>query len=73
MDSGERTDGGDLGLRWSGPGGHAHDSGVAVLVSNNRYRLGRAVGSGTRPRIDDRLLGDDRRRGTLAPTVSPAG
>ena len=28
-----------------------------VLVSNNRYRLGRAVGSGTRPRIDDGLLG----------------
>ncbi|HKB51969.1 MAG TPA: diacylglycerol kinase, partial [Solirubrobacterales bacterium] len=24
---------------------------------NNRYRLGRAVGSGTRPRIDDKLLG----------------
>jgi hypothetical protein len=30
---------------------------VAVLVSNNRYRLGKAVGSGTRPRIDDGLLG----------------
>ena len=28
-----------------------------VLVSNNRYRLGRAIGSGTRPRIDDGLLG----------------
>jgi hypothetical protein len=28
-----------------------------VLVSNNRYRLGKAVGSGTRPRIDDGLLG----------------
>jgi hypothetical protein len=26
-------------------------------VSNNRYRLGRAVGSGTRPRIDDGQLG----------------
>ena len=50
-------DRGDLDLRWSGPGGHAHDSGAAVLVSNNRYRLGRAVGSGTRPRIDDGLLG----------------
>ena len=31
--------------------------GAAILVSNNRYRLGRAVGSGTRPRIDDGLLG----------------
>jgi hypothetical protein len=28
-----------------------------VLVSNNAYRLGRALGSGTRPRIDDGLLG----------------
>ena len=26
-------------------------------MSNNRYRLGRAVGSGTRPKIDDGLLG----------------
>ncbi|MCB0876830.1 MAG: diacylglycerol kinase [Solirubrobacterales bacterium] len=46
-----------LDLTWSGPGGHEHHSGVAILVSNNRYRLGRAVGSGTRPRIDDGLLG----------------
>jgi hypothetical protein len=28
-----------------------------MLVSNNRYRLGKAVGSGTRPRIDDGMLG----------------
>ena len=46
-----------LDLRWTGPGGQEHRSGAAVLVSNNRYRLGRAVGSGTRPRIDDGLLG----------------
>jgi len=44
-------------LRWAGPGGHEHSSGAAILVSNNRYRLGHAVGSGTRPRIDDELLG----------------
>ena len=44
-------------LRWTGPDSHVHRSGAAVLVSNNRYRLGRAVGSGTRPRIDDGLLG----------------
>ena len=44
-------------LRWSGPGGTEHRSGAAILVSNNRYRLGRAVGSGTRPKIDDGLLG----------------
>jgi diacylglycerol kinase family enzyme len=46
-----------LGMRWTGPGGDEHSSGAAILVSNNRYRLGRAVGSGTRPRIDDGLLG----------------
>ena len=46
-----------LDLRWNGPGGNEHSSGAAILVSNNRYRLGRAVGSGTRPRIDDGLLG----------------
>jgi diacylglycerol kinase family enzyme len=49
--------GSGLELRWTGPGGHQHRSGAAILVSNNRYRLGRAVGSGTRPRIDDGLLG----------------
>jgi diacylglycerol kinase family enzyme len=50
-------DGAGLDLRWVGPGGTQHSSGAAILVSNNRYRLGRAVGSGTRPRIDDGLLG----------------
>jgi len=49
--------GSELDMRWTGPGGHGHQGGAAVLVSNNRYRLGRAVGSGTRPRIDDGLLG----------------
>ena len=49
--------GAGLDLHWSGQGGTEHSSGAAILVSNNRYRLGRAVGSGTRPRIDDGLLG----------------
>jgi diacylglycerol kinase family enzyme len=44
-------------LRWTGPNGQSRQGGAALLVSNNRYRLGRAVGSGTRPRIDDGLLG----------------
>jgi diacylglycerol kinase family enzyme len=44
-------------LRWRGPGGREHRSGAAILVSNNEYRLGHAVGSGTRPRIDDGVLG----------------
>src|SRR5947207_3155894 len=42
-------------LRWSGPGGSK--SAVAILVSNNTYRLGRALGSGTRPRLDRGVLG----------------
>jgi Diacylglycerol kinase catalytic domain len=51
------ADGQQLDLGWRGPGGGEHHAGAAILVSNNRYRLGRAVGSGTRPRIDDGLLG----------------
>ena len=47
----------ELDLWWRGPGDTMHQGGLAVLVSNNRYRLGRAVGSGTRPRIDDGSLG----------------
>jgi hypothetical protein len=48
---------GELDLRWTDPSGDTFHSGAAVLVSNNRYRLGRAIGSGTRPRIDDGVLG----------------
>jgi diacylglycerol kinase family enzyme len=33
------------------------ESAVAILVSNNPYRLGRALGSGTRPRLDGAELG----------------
>jgi diacylglycerol kinase family enzyme len=50
-------EGAGLDLQWTGPGGIEHSSGAAILVSNNRYRLGKPVGSGTRPRIDDGLLG----------------
>jgi diacylglycerol kinase family enzyme len=49
-------------LRWEGPGGA--QSAVAILVSNNAYRLGRALGSGTRPRLDRSQLGVT----VLAPT-----
>jgi diacylglycerol kinase family enzyme len=44
-------------LRWRDPDGFAHDSGMALLVSNNPYRLGTAIGSGTRPRLDTAQLG----------------
>jgi diacylglycerol kinase family enzyme len=48
---------GTPGLHWTGPKGAAHESAAVILVSNNVYRLGRAIGSGSRPRIDDGLLG----------------
>jgi diacylglycerol kinase family enzyme len=44
-------------LRWRGQHGQEQSSGAAILVSNNRYRLGRAIGSGTRPRLDEGRLG----------------
>jgi diacylglycerol kinase family enzyme len=44
-------------LRWRDPDGFAHDSGMALLISNNPYRLGTAIGSGTRPRLDTAQLG----------------
>ncbi len=46
-----------LDLSWTGPEGDEESAGAALLISNNRYRLGRAIGSGTRPRIDAGLLG----------------
>ena len=59
-------------LRWTGPEGDRHSSGAAILVSNNRYRLGHAVGSGTRPKIDEGCLGSPsppRRSGRSWPSV----
>jgi hypothetical protein len=46
-----------LDLQWAGPGGEEGEGGAAILVSNNRYRLGRAIGSGTRPCMDEGVLG----------------
>jgi diacylglycerol kinase family enzyme len=48
---------GDHDLRYLGPGGGADERAIVVLVSNNSYRLGKVLGSGTRPRIDDGRLG----------------
>jgi diacylglycerol kinase family enzyme len=42
-------------LVWRSPEGE--ESAVAILVSNNPYRLGHALGSGTRPRLDRAVLG----------------
>jgi diacylglycerol kinase family enzyme len=45
------------GLRWQMPDGVERPAGVLLLVSNNAYRVGRAIGSGTRPRLDGGELG----------------
>jgi diacylglycerol kinase family enzyme len=44
-------------LEWRDPDGNAHDGGIALLVSNNDYRLGRVLASGTRPSLDRGWLG----------------
>ena len=46
-----------LRLRWVDPEGESQVSTALVLVSNNPYRLGATLGSGTRPRLDSGLLG----------------
>lgn len=56
----------ELSLEWKSPSGKRHRSGAAILVSNNRYRLGGGAASGTRPKIDDGLLG-------VAVLADPAG
>jgi diacylglycerol kinase family enzyme len=49
---GERLD-----LRFTGADGREHKTGAVVMVSNDPYRLGRVLGSGTRPRLDAGELG----------------
>jgi diacylglycerol kinase family enzyme len=44
-------------LRWRDSEGFTHDGGIALLISNNEYRLGRVLGSGTRPALDRGQLG----------------
>ena len=46
-----------LELRWTDAEGGERRSTALVLVSNNAYRLGAAIGSGTRPRLDEAVLG----------------
>jgi Diacylglycerol kinase catalytic domain len=48
---------GGLDLHWSGPDGKENSSGAVMLVSNDPYRLGSALASGTRPRLDTGVLG----------------
>ena len=44
-------------LRWADRDGEPQRSEALVLVSNNPYRLGPTLGSGTRPRLDSGRLG----------------
>ena len=46
-----------LDLRFPGADGREHKTSAVVLVSNDPYRLGRALASGTRPRLDAGVLG----------------
>ena len=50
-------DGDALDLRFPGADGREHATSAVVLVSNDPYRLGRAIASGTRPRLDAGVLG----------------
>ena len=44
-------------LTWTGPDGRAGGSAAALLVSNDPYRMGRALASGTRPSLELGVLG----------------
>jgi diacylglycerol kinase family enzyme len=44
-------------LRWTDHEGRGQSSTALILVSNNVYRLGPTLGSGTRPRLDAGVLG----------------
>jgi diacylglycerol kinase family enzyme len=54
---GDQPSGANLTLRWTDQHGQPRAGAVVILVSNNTYRLGRLIASGTRPRIDEGLLG----------------
>ena len=44
-------------LAWTTPGGRRLTGAGVILVGNNQYRLGGAAGAGTRPALDQALLG----------------
>ncbi|SNR63847.1 diacylglycerol/lipid kinase family protein [Blastococcus mobilis] len=44
-------------LRWVTPGGRAKTGPAVILVGNGQYRLGGAAGAGSRPALDDGVLG----------------
>jgi diacylglycerol kinase family enzyme len=48
--------GAQLDLRWRSPDGRPQ-TGTGILISNNQYRLGPSLGAGTRPSLDQGVLG----------------
>ena len=44
-------------LRWRGPDGATHERSIALVISNNPYRLEPGMGVGGRPRLDAGVLG----------------
>ena len=44
-------------VRWQAPDGSRHQGSPSIVVSNNSYRLSPPVGAGTRPRLDQAVLG----------------
>ncbi|HEX5761602.1 MAG TPA: diacylglycerol kinase family protein [Solirubrobacterales bacterium] len=52
---GLRSNGPSLELRWTDPAGGAERSSILLLISNNR--LTPSIGAGSRPRLDEGLLG----------------
>ncbi len=51
------TQGGSQDLSWPTPGGRTLQGAAVILVGNNQYRLSGAAGAGTRPAVDQGLLG----------------
>jgi diacylglycerol kinase family enzyme len=49
--------GGAQDLSWTTPGGRTLHGAAVILVGNNQYRLAGAAGAGTRPAVDQGLLG----------------
>jgi hypothetical protein len=47
----------EAGLDWTDDSGLQHRVAAVILVSNDVYRLGHAIGTGTRPRLDAGVLG----------------
>jgi len=52
-------------FEWNASKGETGEGALAILISNNRYRVGRLLGSGTRPTIDDGVLGVTVFEGTV--------